>query len=220
MSTISVADSPVGRTTGDRGSYDGRGPRGRPAGGGVRRKRSLLPPGGVPTDGAGRPAGPRAPGSHAALGRRWMPWGTNVTPGARLFAVAALALSLLGLLYVIQISHVARIGYRLSDIQGRQAALDREQELLLHRLNAERTLARVSDVAQREYGMRPLAGTGLAGATTAAGAKPTAGPRHRFLTVQRPPVVAPRPDRTRGTDLGLVDRLWNRIVGVGVARAD
>lgn len=219
MSTISVTDSPVGRATGDRGGYGGRGMGGP-------RKRPLRSPGrvpAVPTDGAARPAGPRSPGPLAGVGRGRLPWGANVTPGARLFAVAALGLSLLGLLYVIQISHVARIGYRLSDIQGRQAALDREHELLLHRLNAERTLARVSDVAQREYGMRPLAGTGVAGATTeagATGAKPTATPRHRFLIVPRPPPGASRPAPTPGTGLSLVDRLWNRIVGVGVARAN
>jgi hypothetical protein len=149
-----------------------------------------------------------------------LPRGANVTPGARLFAVAALGLSLLGLLYVVQISHVARIGYQLSDIQGRQAALDREHELLLHRLSAERTLARVSDVAQREYGMRPLAGTGLAGATAAAGAKPMATPRQRFLVVPRPPAPVSSPAPARDADLDLIDRLWNRIVGVGVARAD
>ena len=147
---------------------------------------------------------------------------------AGFFAVVILALSVLGMIYITQISHVARYGYRLSALQQQQAKLDRENQLLQYKIDAERTLKRANDIAATDYKMQPVAsaakplGTVTAApqastTATASGAK-LAAPQIRFVTAQRPR-VAPAPVTSAATPSTLLDRLWNRIVGVGVARA-
>jgi hypothetical protein len=149
--------------------------------------------------------------------------------GAGAVALAVLAFSALGLLYLLQISRVASYGYTLSTIQARQAQLDREYELLLYQVSQERTPARVDDLARREYGMQPLdpgadaegqppaaAGTGAA-ATPAKPKGAATAPRYRFLTAQRPAVEPPATGGDATRAVGLIDRLWQRMVGVGVA---
>lgn len=155
--------------------------------------------------------------------------------GAGLFGVATLVLSLLGLIYLVQISHVARYGYMLADVQSRQAEVERQNQLLIYRLSEEQGLARASDVARREYGMRPFdrqptvvstGGTGSADnssvaqpAASATGASSSKSPRHRFITVQRPLPVEPTPQLALQERNGILDLLWNRLVGIGTARS-
>jgi hypothetical protein len=147
---------------------------------------------------------------------------------AGFFAVVILALSILGLIYITQISHVASYGYRLSALQQQQAKLDRENQLLQYKIDAERTLKRANDIAVVDYKMQPVAGVAkplgtvtavpqASTAVTASGAK-LAAPQIRFVTAQRPRVTSPTA-ATAATPLTLLDRLWNRIVGVGVAHA-
>ena len=145
--------------------------------------------------------------------------------GPRLLVLAALALSLLGVLYLLQISRVASYGYELARIQQRQAELDRENELLLYRLSEERRLERVDDLARRDYGMQPLdpgrlataTATAAAATTAANGAQPRQTQRYQFIGVQRPPAAPPTPTPTQRGPTGILDRLWQRVVGIGVA---
>ena len=144
--------------------------------------------------------------------------------GAGAVALAVLALSALGLLYLLQISRVASYGYTLSTIQARQAQLDREYELLLYQVSQERTPARIDDLARREYGMQPLdpgadaegqppAAAGTGAAATPAKPKGTATTaRYRFLTAQRPASGSPATGGDAPHPLGLIDRLWQRIL--------
>jgi len=147
---------------------------------------------------------------------------------AGFFAVVILALSILGMIYITQISHVARYGYRLSALQQQQAKLDRENQLLQYQLDAQRTLKRANDVAATDYKMQPVAGaakplgtvTAVPQASTSGitnGAK-LAAPQIRFVTANRPR-TNPAPVAASTTSLSLLDRLWNSIIGVGVARA-
>lgn len=144
-------------------------------------------------------------------------------PGnAGLAALIILILSVLGMVYLTQISHVARYGYLLSDLQSRQARLDRENQLLQNTIASERTLARAGEVAA-SYNMRSFSDVPKLGAQNAAArsvATPVARavPQTRFITVPRPAtrapaLVAPVPPMTP------LDRLWNRLVGIGSARA-
>jgi cell division protein FtsL len=145
--------------------------------------------------------------------------------GPRLLILAALALSLLGVIYLLQISRVASYGYELARIQQRQAELDRENELLLYRLSEERRLERVDDLARRDYGMQPLDPGRLATATATAAAATTAASgaparptqRYQFIGVQRPPAAPPTSTPTPRGPTGILDRLWQRVVGIGVA---
>lgn len=150
-------------------------------------------------------------------------------PGrAGFFACAILALSVLGLVYITQISHVARYGYRLSSLQQQQAKLDRENALLQNQVATERTLAQASKLAGSEYKMQPILDGAKSGVTASAAPGTTAtkvassasrnAPQIRFITAQRPrttPVESVAPSKP----LSLLDRLWNRLVGVGAARA-
>jgi len=100
--------------------------------------------------------------------------------------------------------------------------------LLQYKLDAQRTLKRANDVAATDYKMQPVAGaakplgtvTAVPQASTsgiANGAK-LAAPQIRFVTANRPR-TNPAPVAASTTSLSLLDRLWNSIIGVGVARA-
>lgn len=143
-------------------------------------------------------------------------------------AAVTLALSILGLIYITQISHVAQYGYRLSALQQQQAKLDRENQLLQYKIDAERTLKRANEIAATDYKMQPVTGVAKplgtvtavpqASTTTTAQGTKLAAPQIRFVTAQRPRVTT-AVAVTASTPLTLLDRLWNRVVGVGVARA-
>lgn len=159
----------------------------------------------------------------ARAGRRQrQPW-YRALPGlsrAGLSALVVLFLSLLGLMYITQISHVARLGYTLSSIQQQQAKLDRDNALLQYQLASERTLPRANEIATGTYKMQPMESSSRAAlATATAGAANAATqPRVRFVAATRPQPTT-LPDLAPPTPLRLFDQLWNRLVGVGVARA-
>lgn len=151
---------------------------------------------------------------------RWLP------RGARLVALAIIALSVLGLAYLVQISRVASYGYTLSTLQERQARIDRDNELLVYRISDERTLDRVDDLARRAYGMQPIdpskdarvvAATQPQPPSAKAKSSPETRLRFRFLSVERPATAPPPALAAPPQTLPLVDRLWRRIVGIGVA---
>ena len=142
---------------------------------------------------------------------------------ARFVGATIVALSILGLLYLTQISHVARYGYHLSDIQRQQVRTERENQLLEHEISGAHNLNQVNDLAAKTYGMQPLVrltpgttGAGLSGAPSA-GAKGT--PQARYITVQRPAASAPTPPPAPARS-SLADRLGRHLIGIGVARAE
>ncbi|HEX5504594.1 MAG TPA: hypothetical protein VFW96_18390 [Thermomicrobiales bacterium] len=136
--------------------------------------------------------------------------------GAVLFGVAALALSALGLLYLVQISRVASYGYQLTRLQDEQAKLDGDYQLLVYAVSGERTTARVDDTARREYGMRPLAGSEYVDPQDPTSRPPEA--PARFITVDRPVAAPPAPPPAPPQRPSLAERLWQRLAGVGVSR--
>ena len=146
--------------------------------------------------------------------------------GAGFFALVALGLSVLGLLYLSQISHVARAGYTLSDLQGQQAKVARENDILQYRIDGQRTLARAAAIAAGEYTMQEVNPHIVGTATTSSPTKPgvakvgaTPGPQIRFITMPRPPAPAATPE-TPAPPPSLFARVRDRLVGIGTARAD
>ena len=139
---------------------------------------------------------------------------------ARVVAAIIVALSILGLVYLTQISHVARYGYLLSDLQRQQVRVERENQLLEYQITTAHSLGQLEALAERTYGMEPLVKyrpiVGKSG-TTVNGDKNA--PQARYVTVQRPvvatPALAPPP-----APLGPLDRLANRLIGIGVASAE
>ena len=138
---------------------------------------------------------------------------------ARIVAAIIVALSILGLVYLTQISHVARYGYLLSELQRQQVRLERENQLLEYQITSAHSLGKLEDLAAHTYRMEPLVKyqpiAGKSG-TTVNNAKNA--PQARYVTVQRPVVVAPMPAPPPAPP-NLLDRLTNRLVGIGVASA-
>lgn len=145
------------------------------------------------------------------------------TGSAFFLTIVILALSLLGFVYLIEISRVASLGYTLSTLRERQDQLEHEQSLLIYQLSAERTLAQVNHIARDQYGMRPfeIVRPETAPKATTRGTVPsggaTASPGRQFLTVRRPdPTPAPRATPAPAAP-NLGDRLWRNLAGIGVA---
>lgn len=136
---------------------------------------------------------------------------------ARLVAAAIIGLSILGLVYLTQISHVARYGYLLSDLQRDQDRVARENQLLEYQITAAHNLTQVDDLAVKSYGMQPIVQLPATGGASRASAQGT--PQARYVTVRRPAVVAPTPPAPPAP-VGLIDRLLNQLVGIGVAGAE
>jgi len=147
-------------------------------------------------------------------------------PGsAGFFALVALGLSVLGLLYLSQISHVARAGYTLASLQDQQAKVERENDVLQYRIDGQRTLVSAAELSAGEYKMQEV-NPHIVGTATTSSPKPvvakagaTPAPQIRFISVPRPamtaatPMVSPSPP-------SLFARVRDRLIGIGVARAD
>ncbi len=145
--------------------------------------------------------------------------------GAGFFALVALGLSVLGMLYISQISHVARAGYTLSSLQDRQAKVERENDVLQYRIDGERTLARAAALSAGEYRMQ-VVNPHIVGTATIPSPKPvtakagaTPAPQVRFITVPRPATTAVAPGTIPAAP-SLFSRVRDRLIGIGVARAD
>lgn len=131
------------------------------------------------------------------------------------------AASLLGVVYLVEITRVASLGYALSTLRDRQTRLEHEQAQLAYRVSAERTLAQVDHLARGQYGMRSIdqvtPETGAAGSAPPRAANPAATPVKRFLSVQRPTPDAPPTPTPVPEELGFGERLWRQLAGIGVA---
>lgn len=147
---------------------------------------------------------------------------------ARFVALTIVALSILGLIYLTQISHVARYGYLLSDLQRQQVRTERENQLLEYQLSSAHNLNEVNSLASRTYGMQPLLqltpvgpnsvpSTAAGGTTARSGAQGT--PQARYITVRRPAAstLPPAPAVEPET---LFDLLGRHLIGIGVASAE
>jgi cell division protein FtsL len=77
--------------------------------------------------------------------------------GAIMVSIAAVALSIIGMLYLIQTSQVASLGYELSRMQERRQALALEISELKYELARYESLDTVDGVARGRLGMAPIA---------------------------------------------------------------
>ncbi|HET7034163.1 MAG TPA: hypothetical protein VFI42_00630 [Thermomicrobiaceae bacterium] len=120
--------------------------------------------------------------------------------GAALVALAALFLGCIGILYLIQTSQVAQLGYQMSHLQTRYDELTDANEKLRYQIDRDHSLPVVQQVAITKLEMVPLH-------------------TFKFLQVQRPaqdqlPAPAPEP-RTHLS-------LWRQVreALLGTSRAD
>lgn len=121
--------------------------------------------------------------------------------GAAMVIVAGVALSVLGILYLIQTSHVAGLGYELSRVEQERNELAIKIAGLSYLVAQEESLDTVERVATEQLGMGPLS-------------------RYRFLEVQAPaePELPPPPEPSREPE-----SLWKTVrrglLGIGRAEA-
>lgn len=119
--------------------------------------------------------------------------------GALMFTLVALLISAVGLLYLMQTSRVATLGYEASRLQREREAQALANEQLSYDVARYESLPLVERVARDQLGMQPMTD-------------------YRYLDVPRPaadeltlptPIVAERPS--------LVTRVLRRLVGRGAA---
>lgn len=122
--------------------------------------------------------------------------------GVAMVIIAAVALTLIGILYLMQTAKVASLGYQFSDLQNQYYALSLDNSKLGYQVARDQSLDTVSRIAIQQLGMTPLK-------------------NFRFLQVQRPvddnlpPIPAeiqPRPS--------LLQRIRSAIIGESSASAN
>jgi len=100
---------------------------------------------------AGDETGPAGP-EPAPRARR----GYLMLNGAALVAITAMALGAIGILYLIQTSQVAQLGYQLSHLQQQYDDLTNANEKLQYQVDHDHSLPVVQQVALTQLGMVPM----------------------------------------------------------------
>jgi cell division protein FtsL len=118
---------------------------------------------------------------------------------AAVFAVVALAITTVGLLYLIQTTQVASLGYEISRLERERVAASLENQRLTYEVARYEALPEINRIAQERLGMQPL-------------------DDYVFLTVTLPPVddlplPSPEPAEVRS----LPERIWDRLTGQATA---
>ena len=150
------------------------------------RQRNNLPVGAGLSEGA---RGAVAPASS----------GQPLMSGATIVVVAAIALTIIGMLYLIQTSHVAGLGYEMSRLQEQRHDLALEISELKHELARYESLHTVEQVADQRLGMTPMT-------------------NYEFIAVQQPvetELTVPQERPAKPAPLG--ERILSALLGVGSA---
>ncbi len=114
---------------------------------------------------------------------------------ALMFVLIALTISIVGLLYLIQTSHVAGLGYEVSRLERQRMDVALENQRLTYEIARRQSLPAVETMARDDLGMQPMG-------------------EHIYLTVPAPAsdqLELPSPQEGRTRSLG--ERIWDRITG-------
>jgi cell division protein FtsL len=121
--------------------------------------------------------------------------------GATMVSIAAIALTVIGLLYLIQTSQVASLGYDMSRLQTQRDALSLEISELEYELARYEALHTVEQIAEERLGMTRMS-------------------NYAFIEVQEP---AERnltvPEQEKAPSQSLAERVVNAILGIGSANS-
>lgn len=122
-----------------------------------------------------------------------------VMNGATMVSIAAVAITIIGLLYLIQTSEVAQLGYDMARLQSQRESLSLEISELEYELARHESLHTVEDVAVDRLGMTELS-------------------NYEFVQVQEPaerdlsvPEPVPKEEPTA------FERIVDAVLGVGAA---
>jgi cell division protein FtsL len=125
-----------------------------------------------------------------------------VLNGATLVAIAAVALTVIGILYLIQTSEVAQLGYDMSRLQTQRETLTLEISELEYELARYESLQTVEQVAVTQLGMTPMT-------------------NYEFIEIQEPAqrnLTLPEPIEHGSPSF--FERVFDAILGVGSANAE
>lgn len=134
----------------------------------------------------------------AASGRR--PY--LIINGATMVAIAAIALTVIGILYLIQTSEVAQLGYDLSRLQTQRDTMTMEISELEHEVARYEALHTVEEVAVTQLGMTPMS-------------------NYEFIEIQQPAqrnLTIPEPAEAETQTF--FERVVDALLGVGSAESD
>ena len=118
---------------------------------------------------------------------------------AMLFAVVALSITVIGLLYLVQTAQVASLGYELTRLERERAAAAIENQKLTYAVANYESLPRVEQIATGQLDMQPI-------------------DDYRFLVVPLPAHdELSLPDPLARTEQSLSHRIWERLTGQSTA---
>jgi hypothetical protein len=111
------------------------------------------------------------------------------------FLIVAATIAVVGLLYLIQTSQVAGLGYEVSNLEVERVQTSLENQQLTYEVACYEALPKIELAARGQLGMLPL-------------------DAHIFLSVPRPAsdeLVVPAPETPKQRSLG--ERIWDRLTG-------
>lgn len=117
---------------------------------------------------------------------------------AWLFTLVAVAITTVGLLYLVQTSHVASLGYEVSRLERERLDKSLENQKLTYDIARQQSLPAIEQIAREELGMEPVEQTGT----------------RLYITVPEPAIAElPVPESETGDNLSLGRRIWARLTG-------
>ncbi|HLI52380.1 MAG TPA: hypothetical protein VKU87_11310 [Thermomicrobiaceae bacterium] len=148
-------------------------------------------------------APPRAskPASSPKRSRRYVRLPYIRLNGAAMVALVAAALSIIGILYLVQTAHVASLGYQLSALQNQRNDLAIQTAGIQAQVAQYESLNQIESIATKQLGMVPMQ-------------------HYVFLNVPQQAVTASQPAAT--TTVPAKESLWHRFVRqiTGTGQAD
>jgi len=111
------------------------------------------------------------------------------------FLLVAATIAVVGLLYLVQTSQVAGLGYTVSSLEAERLEKSLENQRLTYQVAGYEALPKIELAARGQLGMQPI-------------------DAHIFLSVPRPAsdeLVVPEPETSRQWSLG--ERIWDRLTG-------
>jgi hypothetical protein len=111
------------------------------------------------------------------------------------FLIVAATIAVVGLLYLIQTSQVAGLGYEVSNLEAERMAKSLENQQLTYEVAGYEALPKIELAARGQLGMLPI-------------------DAHIFLSVPRPAsdeLIVPEAEIPKRRSLG--ERIWDRLTG-------
>lgn len=122
--------------------------------------------------------------------------------GATIVTIAALALSAIGILYLMQTSQVASLGYRIAYLQRQHDNLALETSRLVYEVARHEAIETVEQVAIQDLNMSPLQ-------------------NFQFIEIRRPlDANLPAPEPETLPEPSFWERIVGAVMGVGWAQSD